>query len=159
MRWTEWLTLVIAVIGAVTGVYGVVRQHFRDTPKIQVSGFIKDSDGEGRRLRVKLVNTGHVPVTVEKVLLTDGRGDSPKSWELWEHVRAKARLPRLLEPGDQSVVVIDTKAIARPVMDQAFTVMAQTADGRSIKASRTNRSQLAPEMQALAKETEEPAKG
>lgn len=158
MNWTDWLTLGIAVLGAITGTYSTVRQHLKDRPKLKVSGFVKEGDDGVRRLRIKLVNTGHVPVTVDKVFLAGGRSEKPEAWQLWEHVRGKARLPRLLQPGEQSIIVIDPKAIARPVMDEAFTVMAKTAEGRDIKASRANRRELAPKVQALAWEAEDPAK-
>ncbi len=158
MNWTNWLTLGIAVLGAVTGTYSVVRQHLKDRPRLHVAGFIQQGDDGRRRLRIKLVNTGYVPVTVEKVFLTGGRSKPAKTWELWEHDMRYAKLPKLLQPGEQVIVVTHLDAVATPVMDEAYTVVAKTADGLNIKASGANRAELAMKLKTLAWEAEDPAK-
>lgn len=158
MNWTDWLTLGIAVLGAVTGTYSVIRQRLRDQPRLQVTGFIQKGDDGQRRLRIKLVNTGHIPVTVDKVFLTGGRSKQPKAWQLWEHNRSKSKLPCFLQPGEQVIVVTHLQAITKPVMDRAFTVMAQTAEGRLVQASSAGLREFAAEMQAAAWEAEDPAK-
>lgn len=158
MDWTQITTLGIAILGACTGTYSTIRQHLKDRPRLQVSGFVQQGDDGRRRLRIKLVNTGHVPMTVDKVFLTGGHSQQPKAWQLWEHNRGQPKLPKLLQPGEQVIVVTHLDAVARPVMDEAFTVMAQTAEGLNIKASRANARQLAVEAKVLAWEAEDPAK-
>ena len=158
MKWTEWLTLGIALLGAITGTYGVVRQYFKDRPRLLVTGFVQPGFDDRRRLRIKLVNTGHVPVTVDKVFLTGGRAKQPKAWELWEYNHANPKLPYLLQPGEQLVVVTDVRSVVHPAKDEAFTVMARTADGIQFFADRTNRTQLAVEVKTLAWEAEDPTK-
>lgn len=158
MNWTNWLTLGLAVWGAATGTYSVIRQRMKDRPRMQVSGFVQKGDDGRRRLRIKLVNTGHIPVTVEQVFLTGGQGTGPKAWQLWEHNFSQPKLPKLLQPGEQLIVVTHLESIARPVMAKALTVMAKTADGREIKARRASGRKLAAEMKILTGEAEDPAK-
>lgn len=69
MRWTDWVTLVIAVLGAGLGVFNAVIAYGRGRPQIALEAHIEQGADGSKRLMVKLINTGAVPVLIENLFI------------------------------------------------------------------------------------------
>jgi len=158
MDWNQWVTPGLAVLGAGLGVFNTAINFRRDRIRLKVSGFVQKGEDGVRRLRIKLVNTGRIAVTIEKVFLTGTRSEKPKAWQLWEHRQENPSLPKMLKEGERALLVIHRDAVDRPLMHQCFTVMAQTADGRNIKGRSTGLRELAVEAEMAAAVSEHMSK-
>ena len=133
--WVQWVTFVVAVCGLGLGVFNAVLSCGRGAVRFRVEGEIKQRRSDGRLgFFVKVVNTGRIPITVEKVFLTRFRMRKPKRFELRsDAVGREPPLPFRLDGGEARAIPISFEALREPIVREAFTVVAQTQDGRQVK--------------------------
>ena len=156
----QWVSLVGGITGTGLGIFNAVVSYRRGVVRLKVTGYTQKGDDGVRRLRIEIVNTGGIPVTVKKVLLTVPSMTKTKLWQLWEHNSRNARLPVLLKQGETVLLVIHRDAVKKPFMLKCLTVVAQTADGRRIKGRSTGLRELADELElesALKEHARQPA--
>jgi hypothetical protein len=131
------ITLVIAVVGAVTGILGLVfnflntwRAFDRDRVKLKVVPRLAMFFTMGQRydcLSIDVVNLGFVPVTVSRVVLPI---DSEHELHFTQHPQYKVELPRRLEPRESVTIMATPDLQLNPQFASVLSARASTACGR-----------------------------
>lgn len=66
MTWVDWVTLALAVLGAVLGVTNAWHQLRRDRPRFHVESYFDLIGFDQARIIIKAVNTGQVAATIDE---------------------------------------------------------------------------------------------
>jgi len=99
----DWLTLALAAMGFALGVVNYLTDLLRRRPRAVV--LVRNDYAVGGvhvGLRVSVVNTGEVPVSVCKVFFELRRGKG----RLWDLAQQGDALPKVLHPGEHCEVVL-----------------------------------------------------
>jgi hypothetical protein len=130
MKWTEWVTLGIAVLGAVLGVWNAwqagqaraVRFKVRPTQAIGLDG------PAPTYVSIEVTNFSAFPITIEQVGLTAGkpRGSLPRRVMLPPNSIINGSLPMRIEPHHSGSIVGWAKELPDHGLDHAY---ARTSGG------------------------------
>lgn len=128
MGWSDWITLGIAVTGALLGIFNTWTGHRRSTRRVRLRcGFDETQGTEGPRLWCEVVNPGGVPVTVKSVRTFLVREHLEKEGPIYGDPDVENEFLGRLDPGASAV------AFARTDYEPFFLlvrwVTVRTADG------------------------------
>ncbi len=131
------ITLVIAVVGAVTGILGLIfnflntwRVFDRDKVKLKVVPKLSIFFGMGQHydcLCIEVINTGFVPVSVSRVVLPI---DSKHELHFTQHPQHIVVLPVRLEPREAVTIYTTPDLQLSPEFASVLSARASTACGR-----------------------------
>lgn len=133
MRWTDWTTLAIAVLGAGLGVFNSITGYLRAKPKLTAKCVLENLNDGTKRIVIDLVNSGHVPVTVTMVQLASSNRDHPKvaflrqePSHLWN--------PKELGLGAHMRLIgrREAKALDFPFMQNVYGIAVDIGGGRTL---------------------------
>ncbi len=131
--WMGYVTFAIALLGAVLGVINTVIAYRRGAVRWKVIPRVQMGKHGALELFIDLVNTGRVPVSIEKVCLAGGVKLQTRSEGLTDK-NGHPGFPLLLDAGKKRTIgpvhgaTLNEVAVLQPV-----TIMAETEDGRAIK--------------------------
>lgn len=130
MKWTDWITLGIALLGAILGVWNAwqagrdraVRFKVRATQAIGLGGPAPTC------LSVEVTNFSTFPITIEEVGLTVGkpRGSLPRRAMIPPNSIVRGNLPMRIEPRHSASVVCWARDLGDDGYDHAY---ARTSGG------------------------------
>lgn len=130
MKWTDWITLGIAILGAVLGLWNTwqgwrdrsVRLKLRATQAIGLGGPAPTC------LSIEVTNLSSFPITIEEVGLTVGRprGHLPRRAMIPPHSIVVGSLPLRIEPRHSGSVVGWAQELPNDGYDHAY---ARTSGG------------------------------
>ncbi|MEJ6328619.1 hypothetical protein Q2B95_08120 [Stenotrophomonas maltophilia] len=127
------MTFAIALLGAVLGVINTVIAYRRGAVRWKVVPRLKMGKHGALELFIDLINTGRVPVSIEKVTLAGGVKLQTRSGVLTD-ANGHPRFPLLLDPGKKRTIgPVHGAALNEVAVLQPITIVAETEDGRSIK--------------------------
>lgn len=136
MGWLEIVTPVAAAVGAALGIYNTLMAWWRDRPHWRISAAVRERKDGALELHIEVVNTGRVPVAIEKMILEGGRGVPAAGMPAHRLCDARGfpRLPHLLDAGRKLAVTdVHMAALHEVVVFQPLTVVAVAEDGRQVK--------------------------
>ena len=130
MKWTDWITLGIALLGAGLGVWNAW-QAGRDRSvrfKVQPTQAIGIGASVPTCLSIEVINMSSFPITVTEVGLTIGkpRGSLPRRAMMSPHSIVSGSLPMRLEPRHSGSVVGWLRELPNDGWDHAY---ARTSGG------------------------------
>lgn len=131
------ITLIIAVVGAVTGILGLVfnflntwRAFDRDKVKVKVVPKLSMFFVGGERydcLSIEVINMGFVPVTISRIVLPI---DSKLELHFKQHPQHRVSLPARLEPRESLTIMATPDLQSDEKFSLVFCARASTACGR-----------------------------
>lgn len=152
MGLVDWVTLGLALVGSALGIFNTVTNFHRGRVVWKVVGEVQVAPDGTLSLRVDVVNTGRIPVTVEEVFLATARGKQARSRKLTD-ARGWPRMPCELAPGKKvTISPVHNWALKEVVVDQPITIVAQSQDGRSVKTSCPRLREIYNQLQAAESE-------
>ena len=109
MKWTDWLTLAIAVLGAALGIWNAL-QSARDRSvrfKVRATQAVGLGGPAPTCLSIEVTNLSSFPITIDEVGLTVGkpRGSLPRRAMMAPHNIVRGHLPMRIEPRHSASVV------------------------------------------------------
>ena len=130
MKWTDWVTLAIAIVGAGLGIYNAW-QGRRDRAvrfKVRVTQAVGLAGPAPTCLSIEVTNMGSFPITVVEVGLTVGRprGSLPRRAMIPPHSIVVGSLPMRIEPRHSESVVGWAQELPQDAFDHAY---ARTSGG------------------------------
>jgi hypothetical protein len=130
----ELTTRVLAVLGAVLGVFNLIVSYRQGTPRFKVSGSV-DNSIQPPSLSVLVQNNGLHPITVERFWLTayPQNGNQPRT--VMFTVDQAALLPLTIEMGRAATFSCSIPSIQQAIDSGNDVIGVATSDGRS-KTSR-----------------------
>ena len=150
--WMGYVTFAIALLGAVLGVINTVIAYRRGAVRWKVNPRLQMGKNGALELFVDLVNTGRIPVSIEKVSLAGGVKLQTRSEGLTDK-NGHPGFPLLLNPGKKRAIgpvhgaTLNEVAVLKPI-----TIVAETEDGRCIKVRCTGLRELYMQLEAAKTE-------
>jgi hypothetical protein len=130
MKWTEWITLAIAILGAGLGVWNAL-QAARDRSvrfKVRATQAIGLGGPAPTCLSIEVTNMGSFAITIDEVGLTVGKpsGSLPQRAMIPPHSIINGSLPMRIEPRHSGTVVGWASELPNDGYDHAY---ARTSGG------------------------------
>lgn len=150
--WMGYVTFAIALLGAVLGVINTVIAYRRGAVRWKVIPRMQMGKHGALELFIDLVNTGRVPVSVEKVCLAGGVKLQTRSEPLKDR-DGHPGFPLLLNPGKKRTIgPVYGATLNEVVVLKPITIVAETEDGRSVKVRCPGLRQLYMQLEAAKAE-------
>lgn len=131
MDWTQWLTLVLAVVGSGLGVFNTWRAVARDRVKLKVEpGRYLNKRGEPMGLCIVVVNLGATTVTIKEIGLRAADSDT-RFIPTIIRFSGCSGLPHRLESRAEITVYFSPGADEHPGLAGADHAYARTACGHT----------------------------
>jgi hypothetical protein len=126
----EITTRILAILGAILGVFNLIVTYRQGTPRFKVTGSV-DNSTTPPSLKILVQNNGLHPITVDRFWLTaiPQNGNQPRT--VMFTVDEAARLPLTIELGRAATFSCPVSSIQQAIDSGNDVIGVATSDGRS----------------------------